>query len=396
MNAEYKPQKKQPLCVGLLAHVDAGKTTLSEAMLYRTGMRRQLGRVDHKDAFLDTHALERERGITIFSKLARMETPLFDLTLVDTPGHVDFSAEAERTMPILDCAILLINGSDGVQAHTLTLWELLERYQIPTFLFVNKMDLPGTEKDSLLTQLQQRLSHNIIDFGADTQTIAEGCAVCDDSALEQYLEHGTVTEDHIREMILSRKLFPCCFGSALKLDGIDQFLRILDTYAPQIPYPSEFSARVYKISRDPQGTRLTWMKITGGALKIRSAISYRDRSGKEISEKCVQIRCYSGAQFTQAEQIPAGYCCAVQGLSATYAGQALGCNAASGDPILEPVMRYRMQLPSGTDPLTLLPKLRQLEEEDPLLHILWDKQQIHLQLMGKVQLASKPSYGTSV
>ncbi len=373
---------------GILAHVDAGKTTLSEAMLYTTGMRRQLGRVDHKDAFLDTHELERQRGITIFSKLALLKTEHLDITLVDTPGHVDFSAETERTMPILDCAILVINGTDGVQAHTLTLWELLQRYQIPTFVFVNKMDLPGNGKDSLLAQLQSRLSNNIVDFCADFDSIAESAAVCDEAVLEQYLNDGSVTTGNIQGLIAHRKLFPCCFGSALKLDGVAQFLSTLDTYAPITTYPPDFSAKVYKISRDAQGNRLTWLKVTGGSLKVRSALSYRSRDGKDFTEKCVQLRVYSGPQFTQSEEIPAGHCCAVQGLSVTYAGQALGGDSADTTPILEPVMSYQMNLPAGKDPLTVLPKLRQLEEEDPQLHILWDDRlkQIHAQLMGKVQL----------
>ncbi len=373
---------------GILAHVDAGKTTLSEAMLYATGMRRQLGRVDHKDAFLDTHDLERQRGITIFSKLALLNTEHLQITLVDTPGHVDFSAEAERTMPILDCAILVINGTDGVQAHTLTLWELLQRYHIPTFLYVNKMDLPGKGKEALLSQLQERLSGNIVDFGADFDTIAEAAAVCDEAVLEQYLNDGSVTAGNIQGLIAGRKLFPCCFGSALKLEGVDEFLSILDTYAPENTYPEEFSAKVYKISRDPQGNRLTWLKVTGGSLKVRSALSYRNRDGKDFTEKCIQLRVYSGPQFTQAEEIPAGNCCAVQGLSATYAGQSLGADSDDTQPILEPVMSYQINLPAGKDPLTVLPQLRQLEEEDPQLHILWDDRlkQIHAQLMGKVQL----------
>lgn len=373
---------------GILAHVDAGKTTLSEALLYSTGTRRQLGRVDHKDAFLDTHDLERQRGITIFSKLALLKTEHLDITLVDTPGHVDFSAEAERTMPILDCAILVINGTDGVQAHTLTLWELLQRYQIPIFLYVNKMDLPGKGKEALLAQLQERLSSNIVDFGADFDSIAEAAAVCDEALLDQYLNNGFVAPGNIRGLIAGRKLFPCCFGSALKLDGVEEFLNVLDTYAPETSYPSNFSAKVYKISRDPQGNRLTWVKVTGGTLKVRSSLSYRNRDGKDFSEKCVQLRVYSGPQFTQAEEIPAGHCCAVQGLSATYAGQSLGTESADSEPILEPVMSYRINLPAGKDPLTILPQLRQLEEEDPQLHILWDdrQKQIHAQLMGKVQL----------
>ena len=329
------------LVCGILAHVDAGKTTLSEAMLYRTGVRRQLGRVDHRDAFLDTHDLERQRGITIFSKLAQLPAPSRTITLVDTPGHVDFSPEAERTMPILDCAILVINGSDGVQAHTLTLWELLQRYGVPTFLFVNKMDLPGPGKEALLAQLQQKLSPGIVDFGAPAQEIAENAAMCDEAVLEQYLSSGTLTEGNLRGLVAGRKLFPCCFGSALKLDGVDSFIKVVDACAPDRTYDEVFAARVYKISRDPQGVRLTWLKVTGGSLKVRSLLPYRDRSGAEHQEKCIQLRQYSGPQFTQTEEVRAGELCAVQGLSATWAGQGLGAEPEAPGQSVEPVMSFR-------------------------------------------------------
>ena len=380
--------KKRPCSMALLAHVDAGKTTLSEAMLYCTGARRQLGRVDHRDAFLDTHDLERSRGITIFSKLALLQTAGLEITLVDTPGHVDFSAEAERTMPILDCAVLVINGTDGVQAHTLTLWDLLRRYEVPTFLFINKMDLPGKDRETLLKELQEKLSEHIVDFGGDPDEIAEAAAVCDEALLEQYLETGEITDANIRGLIGAGKLFPCCFGAALKLAGVEEFLEVLDRFAPEPEYDPEFSARVYKISRDPQGVRLTWMKITGGSLKVRTPLAYRDREGKEYSEKCVQIRRYSGPQFTTIDEAPAGSVIAVQGLSATWAGQALGAQVESAGNILEPVMSYRLNLPTDKDPLLFLPKLRQLEEEDPLLQVQWDERlkQIHVSLMGKVQL----------
>lgn len=273
------PVNKTPCCTALLAHVDAGKTTLSEALLYVSGARRTLGRVDHKDAFLDTHSLERARGITIFSKQALLETANRSITLVDTPGHVDFSAETERTLPILDCAVLVISGTDGVQAHTLTLWRLLERYHVPTFLFVNKMDLPGTEREALLRQLQEQLSPGCVDFGADFSAIAENAAMCDDALLENYLESGTVTEGNLRGLIAKRKLFPCCFGSGLKLEGVEEFLEVLDKYAPETDYPAEFAAKVYKISRDPQGSRLTWLKVTGGTLKVRSVLNYVNQKG---------------------------------------------------------------------------------------------------------------------
>ena len=256
---ENKP-KKAPCCVGLLAHVDAGKTTLSEALLYVSGARRTLGRVDHKDAFLDTHSLERARGITIFSKQARLETETKAITLVDTPGHVDFSAEAERTMPILDCAVLVISGTDGLQAHTLTLWRLLERYQVPTFLFINKMDLPGMEQEKLMVQLQEQLSSGCVNFGGDHEEVMEQCAMCDEALLENYLETGTVTPGNIRGLISKRKLFPCCFGSALKLQGVEQLLELLDIFAPEREWPADFAAKVYKISRDAQGNRLTWLR----------------------------------------------------------------------------------------------------------------------------------------
>ena len=306
-------ESKKRLCsIALLAHVDAGKTTLSEALLYRTGMRRQLGRVDHRDAFLDTHDLERSRGITIFSKLARMETPHLDITLVDTPGHVDFAAEAERTMPVLDCAVLVINGTDGVQAHTVTLWDLLRRNQVPTFLFINKMDLPGKDREVLIKELQERLDPHIVDFGLEQEELNEQCAVCDDALLGQYLESGEITDANIRGLVGSRKLFPCCFGSALKLMGVEELIEVLDRFAPEpdyIPISGEthpYAARVYKISRDPQGVRLTWMKITGGSLKVRTPITYKNLDGKEYTEKCVQLRRYSGPQFTLVEEATAG------------------------------------------------------------------------------------------
>ena len=386
--------KKRPCCTALLAHVDAGKTTLSEAMLYKTGMRRQMGRVDHRDAFLDTHDLERSRGITIFSKLALLKTSGLDVTLVDTPGHVDFSAEAERTMPILDCAILVINGTDGVQAHTMTLWDLLRRNGVPTFLFINKMDLPGKSREELLKELQEKLSEHIVDFGSDPEEIAEAAAVCDEALLEQYLESGEITDANIRGLIGAGKLFPCCFGSALKLLGVEEFLEVLDRYAPEpevIPVDDEtlpYAAQVYKISRDPQGVRLTWMKITGGSLKVRSTITYKDFEGREHTEKCIQLRRYSGPQFTQVEEATAGMIVAVQGLSATWAGQPLGEQAQGFANTLEPVMTYRLNLPPEKDPLLFLPKLRQLEEEDPQLRVRWDDRlkQIHVSLMGKVQL----------
>ncbi|MBQ5867294.1 MAG: TetM/TetW/TetO/TetS family tetracycline resistance ribosomal protection protein [Oscillospiraceae bacterium] len=379
-------RKKNPCSLGLLAHVDAGKTTLSEALLYVSGAKRTLGRVDHGDATLDTHALERRRGITIFSKQARLATQNHNITLVDTPGHVDFGAEAERTLQILDCAVLVISGTDGVQAHTLTLWHLLERYNVPTFLFINKMDLPGCDREKLLHQLQQELSPACVDFGADEETVAEAAAMCDEALLEEYLQAGTVSRGNISGLIAARKLFPCCFGAALKLEGVPQLLDVLDAYAPTAENAETFGARIYKISRDVQGARLTWLRVTGGTLKTRDSISYVNQKGESIEEKILQIRLYSGDKFTAIESAPAGTLCAVTGLSTSYAGQGLGSEGAGAPPALEPVMTYRVELPKGCDPMVALPKLRLLEEEDPQLHILWEGGNIHVQIMGKVQL----------
>ena len=379
---------KRQLCIGLTAHVDAGKTTLCEALLYTSGTRRTLGRVDHGDAFLDTHALERARGITIFSKQARLSTEMTDITLVDTPGHADFAAEAERAMQILDCAVLVISATDGVQAHTLTLWRLLERYSVPVMLFINKTDLPGADREALMAQLRQKLSPCCVDFGTDEDTRNESAAMCDEALLESYLESGTVTDGNLRGLIGSRKLFPCCFGAALQLDGVDELLDTICTYAPHREYGSEFGALVYKIARDPQGNRLTYLKLTGGTLKVRDTLRYTDRSGEQREEKAVQLRLYSGKKFTVVEEVAAGTLCAVTGLTSTYIGQGLGAQESSGAPLMEPVMTYRIALPKGCDPLLILPKLKQLEEEDPLLRMIWDSRlkQIHVQIMGKIQL----------
>ena len=373
--------KKTPCCTGLLAHVDAGKTTLSEALLYESGAKRTLGRVDHGDTCLDTHSLEREKGITIFSKQAVLETKNRQITLVDTPGHVDFSAETERTLPILDCAVLIISGTDGIQAHTVTLWKLLQQYQVPTFLFINKMDLPGADRDALLRQLQQRLSPGCIDFGADREEIDEQAALCDEALLETYLETGRVTDGNLRGLIAGRKIFPCCFGAALRQQGVGDLLQILDQFAPEYGQNSDFGARVYKISRDPQGSRLTWLKVTGGKLRVRQSISFGEKE-----EKIQSIRIYSGEKFTAADEVGPGTLCAVTGLSQTWAGQGLGSAPSAPKPTLQPVMTYRIE--GGGDPVILLQKLRLLEEEDPQLKLLWDSQlkQIHIQIMGKVQL----------
>ena len=379
-------RKKTPCSIGLMAHVDAGKTTLSEALLYTSGARRTLGRVDHRDAFLDTHSLERSRGITIFSKQAMLETPHREITLVDTPGHVDFSAEAERSLSILDCAVLVVSGTDGIQAHTLTLWRLLERYQVPTFLFLNKMDLPGLDREKLMEQLQSQLSSGCVDFGMDSDAIAEAAAMCDEALLENYLETGEVTEGNLRGLIAKRKLFPCCFGSALKLEGVEQLLELLDTYTSQPEYPADFAARVYKISRDPQGGRLTWLKLTGGSLKVRTPLRYVNRKGEKREEKVLQLRRYSGEKFTAPEEVCAGQLVAVTGLAETFIGQSLGAEPQSLAPALEPVMTYRVALPRGADPAVVWPRLQQLEEEDPQLHLIQEAGQIHVQIMGKVQL----------
>ncbi len=366
---------KPNICIGLLAHVDAGKTTLSEALLYTSGARRQLGRVDHGDALLDSHSLERSRGITIFSKQALLETPDHRFTLVDTPGHVDFSAEMERTLPILDCAVLVIDRTDGIQAHTSTLWRLLEQYQVPTFLFINKMDLEGCDKEKLLHQLQSKLSPNCVDFLAPDRD--ENAAMCDEALLESYLQSGTITDGNIRGLIAGRRLFPCCFGSALKLTGIEELLQVLDRFAPEAVYGGDFGAQVYKISHDPLGARLSWLKITGGSLKVRSLIG---------EEKIQAIRLYSGDKFTTAEEVPAGTLCAVTGLSTSYAGQGLGTAPSAPKPTMAPVMTYRVVL--NSDPALALPKLKLLEQEDPQLRLLWDSasRQIQVQIMGKVQL----------
>jgi len=376
--------ERQHLNLGLLAHVDAGKTTLSEAILYQTGTRRTLGRVDHRDAFLDTHDLERQRGITIFSKQALFATEHWNITLVDTPGHADFSAEAERVMPILDCAVLIISATDGIQSHTLTLWNLLQRYHVPVFLFLNKTDLPGKTRQALMAELEQ-LGSGFVDFSQPWDAVCEAAAMCDEKLLEQYLQEGKMSDTALRTLVAQRKLFPCCFGSALKLEGIDTLLKLIDTYAPERQYENAFSARVYKISYDPQGTRLTWLKVTGGCLQPRMPITTTPETAEE---KILQLRLYSGEKFTLADKIVPGQLCAATGLNHTYAGQGLGAAVGADAPVMEPVMTYRLLLPAGCDPMVFLPKLRLLEEEDPQLRIYWDASagQIHAQIMGKIQL----------
>ena len=371
------------LVIGILAHVDAGKTTLSEGLLYTCGRLKKLGRVDHKDAFLDTDPMERERGITIFSKQAILPLEGAELTLLDTPGHADFSAEMERTLQVLDCAILVISGTDGVQGHTHTLWKLLERYGVPTFLFINKMDLAGADRDALLSELKSRLDEGCVDFAAPAEQIQEQAAVCDEDALERYLEDGALDDGALTALIAKRKLFPCWFGSALKLEGVAEFLQGLARWAPRPAPGPDFAARVFKISRDGQGTRLTWMRLTGGTLRVKDLLS-----GPGWEEKADQLRLYSGAKFQPVDQAEAGDVVAVTGLSRTAAGEGLGAEAEALPPALEPVLTYQVVLPAGQDPHTALQKLRQLEEEDPQLHLVWNGRlgEIHLQLMGEVQL----------
>ena len=372
----------EKLVMGILAHVDAGKTTLSEGMLYTCGKLKRLGRVDHGDAFLDTDPMEKERGITIFSKQAILPLDTMEITLLDTPGHVDFSAEMERTLSVLDCAILVVSGADGVQSHTHTLWKLLERYQVPTFLFVNKMDLAGADRAALLEELKGRLDEGCVDM-ADREALFEQAALCDEGLLEDYLETGAVPDIALTALMARRKLFPCWFGSALKLEGVEEFLHGLERYAPRPEYPAGFGARIFKISRDGQGARLTWMKITGGSLKVKTVLE-----GPGWSNKADQLRVYSGAKFQPVDQAPAGSVVAVTGLPSAAAGQGLGFEAEGTPPALEPVLTYQVILPQGQDPVTALQKLRQLEEEDPQLHLVWSERlrEIHIQLMGQVQL----------
>lgn len=376
------------LAIGILAHVDSGKTTLAEAMLYRSGQLRKAGRVDHGDAFLDSYALEKERGITIFSKQARMTLPGAEITLLDTPGHADFGAEMERTLQALDYTILVISGTDGVQSHTETLWQLLRRYRIPTILFINKMDLPGPGRQALMENLKKRLSEACVDFGAENVELWEALALCDETLMAGYLEHGALTADQLITAIARRRVFPCYFGSALKMEGIEALLACLEENTRQ-PQPWEhFAAKVFKISEDEQGGRLTHLKITGGVLKVKELLAMKTASGEAISEKVDQIRLYSGAKFQTVPQAEAGAVCAVTGLSQTYPGQGLGAEEDTGLPMLEPVLTYRVLLPPQADVHAALKALRRMEEEDPELHVMWNEQlgQLHLQLMGQIQL----------
>lgn len=369
------------LVIGILAHVDAGKTTLTEGILYTSGSIRTMGRVDHGDAFLDNYALERARGITIFSKQAEFQLKNTEVTLLDTPGHIDFSAEAERTLQVLDYAILVISGADGVQGHTKTLWRLLAKYNIPVFLFINKMDQNGTNKEEVLLELKKQLHEECIDFtNPQSEEFYENIAMCDEKLLEEFLESGTVQSDDIRRLIKARKTFPCFFGSALRLTGVEEFLEGIEFYTVSSEYPEEFGAKIFKIVRDEQGNRLTYMKITGGSLKVKDVLTQQQ-------EKVNQIRIYSGAKYETVGEVKAGSICAVTGLTKTRPGEGLGIEQASGNPFLTPVLNYQLLLPEGCDPAVMLPKLLQLEEEVPELHIVWDERlkTIQAQIMGEVQ-----------
>lgn len=374
---------KRRLVLGIFAQVDAGKTTLSEALLYKTGALRTLGRVDRGDAHLDTHELERARGITIFSKQARFETEHLAVTLLDTPGHADFAPEAERVMPVIDCALLLVSGTDGVQGHTLTLWRLLQHYGVPVVLFFNKMDLPGADRAALLADARAALSDRCAALDD-----AESVALSSEALLEHFLNTGTLDDALTAEAVAKRELFPCLFGSARQLDGIDELLQALERLAPVPVYPTELSARVYQIAHDPQGNRLTFLKVTGGTLAVRSAVRCHRPDGEPLEAKVTQLRLYSGAEFEAVQQVPAGDVCAALGLSGLLAGDTLGDAAPDRGAALEPVMSYCIRLPADLDPQLALPKLRLLEEEEPQLRMVWDARlrEIRVQLMGAVQL----------
>ena len=397
-NSENKPDRY--INIGIVAHVDAGKTTLSESMLYHAGAIRKLGRVDHKDAFLDTDQMERERGITIFSKQAVFRWKDRTITLLDTPGHVDFSAEMERVLQVLDCAVLVVSGADGVQGHTQTLWKLLKRYHIPTFLFVNKMDQEGTDGEKLLKELRKRFGENVVPFvdimtesdcpggkvylhtkESAVEEVLEELAVCEDDMMEEYLEEGRISLDKVQKAVADRQVFPCYFGSALHSQGVEEFLDGLDLYIKDKTYPAEFGAKVYKIARDNQGNRLTYLKVTGGRLKVKDVV-------EGLNEKINQIRIYSGEKFEAVQEVEAGRVCAVTGLENTRPGQGIGAEEESDLPVLEPVLTYQILLPDDCDVHKMLLNLKILEEEEPELHIVWEEQtsEIHVQLMGDVQI----------
>ena len=378
---------RKQIVLGILAHVDSGKTTLSEAMLYRAGVTRRLGRVDHKDAFLDTDALEKERGITIFSKQALLTAGDTDITLLDTPGHVDFSTETERTLQVLDYAVLVVSGTDGVQSHTETLWRLLRRYHVPTFVFVNKMDLPGMERQELLAQLNRRLGEGFVDFGAEQADRDEALALCDENLMDRMLDAGQLQDADLIPAIARRHVFPCWFGAALKLEGVDALLDGLDRYTRPAPALEAFGAKVFKVSQDEQGARLTWLRVTGGELKVKAQLT-GEADGEPWAEKANQLRLYSGAKYTLAEAIGPGQVCAVTGLTKARPGEGLGAERDSDLPVLEPVLSYQVLLPEGADVHAALGKLHRLEEEEPQLHVVWNETlgEIHVQLMGEIQL----------
>ena len=378
---------RKQIVLGILAHVDSGKTTLSEAMLYRAGVTRRLGRVDHKDAFLDTDTLERARGITIFSKQALLTAGDTDITLLDTPGHVDFSTETERTLQVLDYAVLVVSGTDGVQSHTETLWRLLRRYHVPTFVFVNKMDLPGMERQELLAQLNRRLGEGFVDFGAEQADRDEALALCDENLMDRMLDAGQLQDADLIPAIARRHVFPCWFGAALKLEGVDALLDGLDRYTRPAPALEAFGAKVFKVSQDEQGARLTWLRVTGGELKVKAQLT-GEADGEPWAEKANQLRLYSGAKYTLTEAIGPGQVCAVTGLTKARPGEGLGAERDSDLPVLEPVLSYQVLLPEGADVHAALGKLHRLEEEEPQLHVVWNETlgEIHVQLMGEIQL----------
>ena len=378
---------RKQIVLGILAHVDSGKTTLSEAMLYRAGVTRRLGRVDHKDAFLDTDALEKARGITIFSKQALLTAGDTDITLLDTPGHVDFSTETERTLQVLDYAVLVVSGTDGVQSHTETLWRLLRRYHVPTFVFVNKMDLPGMERQELLAQLNRRLGEGFVDFGAEQADRDEALALCDENLMDRMLDAGQLQDADLIPAIARRHVFPCWFGAALKLEGVDALLDGLDRYTRSAPALEAFGAKVFKVSQDEQGARLTWLRVTGGELKVKAQLT-GEADGEPWAEKANQLRLYSGAKYTLTEAIGPGQVCAVTGLTKARPGEGLGAERDSDLPVLEPVLSYQVLLPEGADVHAALGKLHRLEEEEPQLHVVWNETlgEIHVQLMGEIQL----------
>lgn len=395
MENESGQKPKKHICTGLLAHVDAGKTTLSEGILYSAGVIQEIGRVDNQNTFLDHDAVERMRGITIYSSQAVFDQGDTRITLVDTPGHVDFSAEMERVLQVLDYAVLIISGSEGVQSHTETLWQLLERYDIPVFLFINKMDQPDTDPQEILQELRRKLSDACTDFGTDVLVRMEAAAMCEETLLETFLETGTVSEDEIRRLIWERKLFPCYFGSALRMEGVLEFLNGFAEYTSAPVYQEDFGAVVYKITRDEQGNRLTHMKITGGRLRTKQVLAgVRKKQGNDSeegenwSEKVHQIRIYSGERYQTVMEVAAGTVCAVTGLSSTYPGEGLGVEQGTEPPVLEPVLTYQIRLPEGWDASRAMPFLRQLEEEEPELHIVWEETtgEIHAKIMGEMQM----------